>query len=235
MDQGVGKVVKRLREERNWSQTKLAVEADMSVSGISMIENGHRNLSTATLAKLAEALDVEIADLFPKAEARLWSDDSPVEPGGTDLWAKTYVKLGEELAHRAEAKLDNFAGADRNFVERTFGPQSKVAARLLWMRYEAWFVEFSEEVLTFSSKARETQEVLHRAGRDPYVLLFSKITEKLFELAHEAIEIGKRIAGDAFDEDQDAESYKRRFQEIVETELRTSQLQESYERALQQK
>jgi transcriptional regulator with XRE-family HTH domain len=70
-DQGVGREVKRLREAKGWSQTKLAVEADMSVSGISMIENGHRNLSTMTLAKLARALGVEVRDLFPLEQVPL--------------------------------------------------------------------------------------------------------------------------------------------------------------------
>jgi transcriptional regulator with XRE-family HTH domain len=64
MDQ-VGHEIKKLREERGWSQAKLAVEAGMSVSGVSMIENGKRNLSTATLEKLASALEVEVRDLFP--------------------------------------------------------------------------------------------------------------------------------------------------------------------------
>lgn len=71
VDQGVGARIKRLREEREWSMAKLAVEAEMSVSGVSMIENGKRNLTTTTLAKLARAFGVEIADLFPKAEAPL--------------------------------------------------------------------------------------------------------------------------------------------------------------------
>jgi transcriptional regulator with XRE-family HTH domain len=70
-DQGVGREIKRLREAKGWSQTRLATEADMSVSGISMIENGHRNLSTTTLAKLAEALGVGVRDLFPLAQAPL--------------------------------------------------------------------------------------------------------------------------------------------------------------------
>ena len=76
-DQGVGARIKRLREEREWSMAKLAVEADMSVSGVSMIETGKRNLTTTTLAKLARAFGVEVADLFPKAEAQLWSDNGP--------------------------------------------------------------------------------------------------------------------------------------------------------------
>jgi transcriptional regulator with XRE-family HTH domain len=86
-DQGVGREVKRLREGRGWSQAKLAVEAGMSVSGVSMIENGHRNLSTATLAKLAEAFGVEVRDLFPLAQSPLL-DPSNEEPSGI-----SYMKM----------------------------------------------------------------------------------------------------------------------------------------------
>jgi transcriptional regulator with XRE-family HTH domain len=86
-DQGVGREVKRLREGRGWSQAKLAVEADMSVSGVSMIENGHRNLSTATLAKLAEAFGVEVRDLFPLAQAPL------LDPSDEDPSRISYMKM----------------------------------------------------------------------------------------------------------------------------------------------
>lgn len=71
IDQGVGAEIKRLRSERDWSMARLAVEADMSVSGVSMIENGKRNLTTTTLAKLARAFGVEVGDLFPKGQASL--------------------------------------------------------------------------------------------------------------------------------------------------------------------
>jgi transcriptional regulator with XRE-family HTH domain len=85
-DQGVGRQVKKLREAKGWSQTRLAVEAGMSVSGISMIENGHRNLSTVTLAKLAEALGVEVRDLFPLEQAPLPDFE---EQEGFDAWVVT--------------------------------------------------------------------------------------------------------------------------------------------------
>ena len=72
----VGREVRRLREERGWGQAKLAVEAGMAVSGVSQIENGKRNPNSATLLKLARALGVEVADLFPKAQAPLPLDDA---------------------------------------------------------------------------------------------------------------------------------------------------------------
>src|SRR5829696_7706923 len=65
----VGREIRRLREEKGWSQAKLAGAADMGVSGISQIETGARNPSAVTLSKIAEALGVGVADLFPKAPA----------------------------------------------------------------------------------------------------------------------------------------------------------------------
>lgn len=86
----------------------------MSVSGISMIENGHRNLSTATLAKLAEALGVEVRDLFPLEQAPL--PNFP-EQKGFDLrvWMlekykslrapiNRFEKLGPQERHRIFAE-----------------------------------------------------------------------------------------------------------------------------------
>ena len=89
-DQGVGREIKRLREAKDWSQTKLAAEAGMSVSGISMIENGHRNLSTTTLAKLAEALGVGVRDLFPLDQTPL--PDFEARGRGYNSWARPLVR-----------------------------------------------------------------------------------------------------------------------------------------------
>ena len=84
----VGRQVKSFREERGWTQPKLAVEAGMAVSAVNQIENGKRSPSAASLIKLATALGVEVADLFPKVEAPLWSDE-PVEERRVSLAALT--------------------------------------------------------------------------------------------------------------------------------------------------
>jgi transcriptional regulator with XRE-family HTH domain len=73
----VGKEIRRLREAKGWGQTKLAAAADMAVSGVSQIENGHRNPNSATLIKLAGALGVEVADLFPKGQVPLPLEEAP--------------------------------------------------------------------------------------------------------------------------------------------------------------
>lgn len=100
-DQGVGREVKRLREAKGWSQTRLATEASMSVSGVSMIENGHRNLSTTTLAKLAEALEVGVRDLFPLGQAPLpdVEDERPTHS------LQSWIDLILHLAGRWEREI----------------------------------------------------------------------------------------------------------------------------------
>jgi transcriptional regulator with XRE-family HTH domain len=65
----VGGHIKRLREERGWSQPRLAVAAGVAVSAVSQIENGRRSPNVSTLDKLAEAFGVEVADFFPKARS----------------------------------------------------------------------------------------------------------------------------------------------------------------------
>jgi transcriptional regulator with XRE-family HTH domain len=99
-DQGVGREVKRLREARGWSQTRLAAEAGMSVSGVSMIESGHRNLTTTTLAKLAGALGVEVRDLFPLGQAPL--PDPPGTSEAEERLAKVPEVLGDYIMSRME-------------------------------------------------------------------------------------------------------------------------------------
>src|SRR5215216_7906706 len=67
--ENIGHNIRRLRDEKGWNQTELGFRADTSPSIISLIENGKRNPSTSTLAKIAGALGVEVVDLFPKASA----------------------------------------------------------------------------------------------------------------------------------------------------------------------
>jgi transcriptional regulator with XRE-family HTH domain len=233
----VGDEVRRRREEQGLTGTQLAEKAGMAPSAISQIETGRRSPHSTSVIKLAEALGCEVGDLYPKkVQSPLWSDDASTKlDGGIDRWAQTYAELGEEIARRAANKLEFFAGADRDWFERHFGPLAERAATVMWMGFEPWFSEFSEDVLTFSHKALETQEAAHHAGEDPQVELIGNVCNKLFSLCGEASEVGKKIARAAFEEDQDAERYKQRFREIVEADLRTAQSKENYERVLQQR
>lgn len=61
--------VRRLRLEKGWNQNELAFHADLASSVISLVETGKREPNAATLRKLANALGVEIPDLFRRSES----------------------------------------------------------------------------------------------------------------------------------------------------------------------
>lgn len=60
----LGKRIRDLRQDRGWSQERLANEAGMHRTYMWGIERGVRNPSLRHLTCIAEALDLPIADLF---------------------------------------------------------------------------------------------------------------------------------------------------------------------------
>lgn len=96
---GVGQEIKRLREARGWIQAKLAVEAGMAPSAVNQIENGKRSPSANSLNKLARALDVEVADLFPKGQSPLPLSDV----AGPELLEKALDAARQDLQRQAQA------------------------------------------------------------------------------------------------------------------------------------
>ncbi len=59
-----GKNLKRLRSVKGISQEKLSFLADLDRTYIPSIEKGERNVSITVVEKLANALNIEIAELF---------------------------------------------------------------------------------------------------------------------------------------------------------------------------
>ena len=55
--------LKRIREERGYSQEDLAFRADLHRTYVSGVERGVRNPTIVIVQKLAEALEVEARDL----------------------------------------------------------------------------------------------------------------------------------------------------------------------------
>jgi transcriptional regulator with XRE-family HTH domain len=93
----IGHNIRRLREQKGWNQTELGFHADASPSIISLIENGKRNPSTATLAKIAGALGVEVVDLFPKkVQLPLWrtEGESEQQREPENLWQALIANVG---------------------------------------------------------------------------------------------------------------------------------------------
>jgi transcriptional regulator with XRE-family HTH domain len=57
--------VRKLRQERGWSQEELAAQSGRHWTYIGGVERGERNPTLVVIASLAKALKVRIADLFP--------------------------------------------------------------------------------------------------------------------------------------------------------------------------
>ena len=55
----LGKRIKALRLERNWTQEKLAERAKINDKEVSHIEAGRRNITIETLVKLANSFDTK--------------------------------------------------------------------------------------------------------------------------------------------------------------------------------
>jgi transcriptional regulator with XRE-family HTH domain len=62
-----GRAVRTLRTERGWTQEQLADAAALHMTYISDLERGARSPGLTIQARLAEALDTTIADLFRTA------------------------------------------------------------------------------------------------------------------------------------------------------------------------
>lgn len=92
------RAVKDLREAEGWTQNQLAFHAGLATSVISQVENGKRDPSASTLKKLAEALRVNVSDLFRGEETPKVQAPPSKEAGRRDAWADSYARLGERLA-----------------------------------------------------------------------------------------------------------------------------------------
>lgn len=78
---GMGKLIRVAREELGWSQSELAVNADMRRATLSNIENGKSEPSTTQLFYLSINLKKPVMHFFPKfARIHLEKEDlTPLE------------------------------------------------------------------------------------------------------------------------------------------------------------
>lgn len=60
----LGATVRRLRQERNWSQERLAELAGLHPNYVGGIERGERNVAIDNIEKLSKAFGLSVKDLF---------------------------------------------------------------------------------------------------------------------------------------------------------------------------
>jgi transcriptional regulator with XRE-family HTH domain len=69
--------LRRLREQRGWSQDALAREARVDQNAISLIENRRSNPTVVAIESLAKALDVPIVELLAPKPKRAGAAKRP--------------------------------------------------------------------------------------------------------------------------------------------------------------
>jgi transcriptional regulator with XRE-family HTH domain len=73
----LGRRLAHLRERRGWTQKELADRAEISVTFLSEVENDHRNIGSATLLKVADALGASL-DYLMRGETERTPARQPV-------------------------------------------------------------------------------------------------------------------------------------------------------------
>lgn len=139
--------VRQLRLARGWNQTELAFHAGLAPSVISQIENGKRDPSAGTLRKLASALGVEVADLFPKAEAPLWQDESKRRSPSLKSWADFVGRLADRWEQEVEKREEEWDAANRN-----------IRKNVKWLPNLSWANEIRGTAVDVATVANEELE-----------------------------------------------------------------------------
>lgn len=109
--------IRRLRKARGLSQAKLAVKAGMDPATLNRLEQGKGNPNLQTLERVAYALDVEVIDLFPKAQAPLPLEEDQEQRGAPFLeaWKSYMLKRARTWEQALEEEGDDLFG-DPQFV-----------------------------------------------------------------------------------------------------------------------
>lgn len=58
--------IKRLRQEKGWSQEEVANKLDISINAYGAIERGETDVNLSRLEAISEAFEIDTADLFDK-------------------------------------------------------------------------------------------------------------------------------------------------------------------------
>jgi transcriptional regulator with XRE-family HTH domain len=88
--------IKEKRAQMGVTQVQLAALAGMDPATLNRIEQGKANPNLKTIERLADALEVEVGDFFPKAQAPLF-DPGPTGAGRRNPKATEARRIAEEI------------------------------------------------------------------------------------------------------------------------------------------
>jgi len=155
----------RIRQERGLSQQGLADASGVNKATINQIERGRRSPNLETLEKLADALAVEMADFFPKAQASLpleprRSEDVDLGRGASRYTA--FEAFGRALAFAWEEDL-------KEWDEKM--PDGEWADSMDFARLVQWALEIAGTNAVYQAIAQHSDTPQHARLRDTLQLL----------------------------------------------------------------
>jgi len=89
----IGEVIRTYRGQRGLSQGDIERRTGLLRCYLSRVENGHTVPSLETLAKIAEAMDISLADFFPGTET---ARSRYAENAGRALRGRDSVPFGDQ-------------------------------------------------------------------------------------------------------------------------------------------
>ena len=124
-----GTLVKAWRERLGFSQEKLAERAELHRTYISDVERGARNLSLESITRLARALDIPVAELFPTepvagkpggeaGQGREAVDILLIEDNADDVQLTLHAFKQARFANRVHVATDGQEALDYLFDEK---------------------------------------------------------------------------------------------------------------------
>ena len=155
--------VKEIRRRKGWSQKDLAEESGVGQDTISGIESGRHEPRPSTLRKLADALDVEVADFFrepavpfveaPREAGRLSAIDVALDA------ARRQIALENQamFSGRSEGELDQRHANDAmQRLREEYGLDGNDAEALVDLALKDARLE--EEIATLRDRLQEREQ-----------------------------------------------------------------------------
>ncbi len=103
--QVIGGKMRDARNKLGLTQADVAGRLSLSRSSVTNIENGQQKISLLDLYKLADTLDVDIADLLPTRLERLQSPKPPIEKIESDpRFSLSEKRELKEFVHRLQQR-----------------------------------------------------------------------------------------------------------------------------------
>jgi transcriptional regulator with XRE-family HTH domain len=105
-----GENIKKFRNRRGWNQLFLAEKLDISANFLSEIETGKGWVSPLTLVKLANALEIEVSELFVSVIPKIAAEN--------EFEAEKMRRFAKDLALAIDASAIEVNSVLKNTVAR---------------------------------------------------------------------------------------------------------------------